>query len=322
MVNPNSAGNHAATRFGYVRIGLSSPTGSWHGMGNNGIVNDDIPMPCDDKDNVDIPYLKKVFEFIEANPNHFDASRVWAEGFSQNSVFSAYMAFCFSDKVLGITQGGSGLALTGQKPYFPGCEGQVAHSDIEECHGNCELCIQTHPCEECKYWPIYPCYSEKKPMISCIHEYTNDPVSVDPANPDEHSSSLYMYEKMMAEGHDPRMFRFSPGDSIKGGHSPPQNYEYWRVGCLGITPSCSKQCETSFLECMNAEFEDGPIAFRKCIADFRFPNLAGCTLDCAPTFDMLKTSEEPAEARFDNFGPGLGTPSPRPDSSLCIANSN
>ena len=73
---------------------------------------------------------------------------------------------------------------------------------------------------------------------------------------------------------------------------------------------------------MNAEFEEGAIAFRKCIADFRFPNLAGCTLDCAPTFDMLKTSEEPAEARFDNFGPGLGTPSPRPDSSLCIANSN
>ena len=93
---------------------------------------------------------------------------------------------------------------------------------------------------ECKYWPIYPCYSEKKPMISCIHEYTNDPISVDQTNPDEHSSSLYMYEKMMAEGHDPRMFRFSPDASIKGGHSPPQNYEYWRVGCLGITSSCSK----------------------------------------------------------------------------------
>ena len=78
-------------------------------------------------------------------------------------------------------------------------------------------------------------------MISCIHEYTNDPVSVDPANPDEHSSSLYMYEKMMAEGHDPRMFRFSPETSgHNGGHSPPQNYEYWRVGCLGVTPSCSK----------------------------------------------------------------------------------
>ena len=103
-------------------------------------------MPCDDKDNVDIPYLKKVFEFIEAHPNHYDSSKIWAEGFSQNSVFSAYLGFCFSDKVLGITQGGSGLAITGQKPYFPGCEGQVAHSDIEACHGNCEACIQTHPC--------------------------------------------------------------------------------------------------------------------------------------------------------------------------------
>ena len=36
MTNEISAGNRAATRFGYVRIGLSSPTGSWHGMGNDG----------------------------------------------------------------------------------------------------------------------------------------------------------------------------------------------------------------------------------------------------------------------------------------------
>ena len=37
MVNPNSPNNHAAARYGYARIGLSSPTGSWHGMGNDGI---------------------------------------------------------------------------------------------------------------------------------------------------------------------------------------------------------------------------------------------------------------------------------------------
>ena len=90
--------------------------------------------------------LKTVFEFIESNPNHFDASKIWAEGFSQNSVFSAYLGFCFSDKVLGISQGGSGLAITGQKPYFPGCEGQVSTSDHEECHSDCETCIKTHPC--------------------------------------------------------------------------------------------------------------------------------------------------------------------------------
>ena len=49
-----------------------------------------------------------------------------------------------------------------------------------------------------------------------------------------------MYEKMTEEGHDPRVFRFSPDENIKGGHSPPQNHQYWQVGCLGIAPACSK----------------------------------------------------------------------------------
>ena len=93
-------------------------------------------MPCNDEDNVDIPYLKKIFEFIEDKPKQFDASRKWAEGFSQNSVFSAYLSFCFSDKILGFTQAGGGLAFTGQKPYFPNCEGQVTYSSWtnENCH--------------------------------------------------------------------------------------------------------------------------------------------------------------------------------------------
>ena len=67
-------------------------------MGNNGIVDDKIPMPCLDEDNEDILYLRKVFEFIEANDDKFDASRIYAEGGSQNSVFSAYLAFCFRFK--------------------------------------------------------------------------------------------------------------------------------------------------------------------------------------------------------------------------------
>ena len=30
-----------------------------------------------------------------------------------------------------------------------------------------------------QYWPIYPCYSPAKPMVVCLHEYTNDGISVD-----------------------------------------------------------------------------------------------------------------------------------------------
>ena len=126
-------------------------------MGNDGVINGTIPMPCSSDDNEDIPYLKKIFEFIESNPNQFDSSRIYAEGFSQNSVFSAYLGFCFNDKVIGISQGGSGLAKSGQRPFFPGCEGHVRWSDHLYCsqnHINCANCIKERPCAECQYWPI------------------------------------------------------------------------------------------------------------------------------------------------------------------------
>ena len=72
---------------------------------NNNIVNDLAPMPCSDEDSKDIAYIRKIFNFVESNPDKFDASRVYAEGFSQNSMFSAYIGFCFPDNVVGIWQG-------------------------------------------------------------------------------------------------------------------------------------------------------------------------------------------------------------------------
>ena len=118
MTNSHSPGNHAAEIYGYARIGLSTPDGNWE-FGNNGIINDDYPMPCSDEDSKDIPYLKTVFKFVEQH-QYLDSTRMWAEGFSQNSVFSAYIGHCFRENVLGIFQGGSGLALHGSRPYFPG----------------------------------------------------------------------------------------------------------------------------------------------------------------------------------------------------------
>ena len=49
-----------------------------------------------------------------------------------------------------------------------------------------------------------------------------------------------MYEKLVAEGHDARLLRFSPSTEFPGGHRDPENKDYWHLGCLGITPSCSK----------------------------------------------------------------------------------
>ena len=76
--------------------------------------------------------------------------------------------------------------------------------------------------------------------MSSMQYCFNDPISVDQEYPDEHSSSMYMYEKLVQEGHDARIFRFAPSENIQGGHSKPRNFEYWQVGCLGITTPCTK----------------------------------------------------------------------------------
>ena len=62
-------------------------------------------MPCADEDSPDIAYMRKVFTFLESQPEYFDMTRVYAEGFSQNSMFSAYIGYCFADNVRGIYQG-------------------------------------------------------------------------------------------------------------------------------------------------------------------------------------------------------------------------
>merc|ERR1712223_1541807 len=144
MKNENAADNKAAARYGYARIGVSTPDGHWT-FGNNNIVNDLKPMPCADEDSKDIAYMRKIMDFIAANPQQFDANRVYTEGFSQNSMFSAYIAFCFPDNVLGVWQGGSGMAITGEPPNLPGCQGQVTASDFADNCQNCKACIESHP---------------------------------------------------------------------------------------------------------------------------------------------------------------------------------
>ena len=48
-----------------------------------------------------------------------------------------------------------------------------------------------------------------------------------------------------------------------------------------------------------------------------FTGLSGCTVDCAPTFAMLATSENPTTAKFERFGAGTGEASEKPTTSLC-----
>ena len=46
-----------------------------------------------------------------------------------------------------------------------------------------------------------------------------------------------MYDRLVTEGHDARLLRFSPSadGTIVGSHKNPKNDNYWQVGCLGIT---------------------------------------------------------------------------------------
>ena len=285
---------------------------------NNGIVSDLAPMPCSDEDSKDISYLKVVFEFIESKPDKFNADKIYVEGFSQNSMFSAYTAFCFHDKVVGVWQGGSGMTLTGERPFVPNQGGQCTMSAYVEYKTKCRT---KDPCTVCQYWPIYPCYSETRPMIDCVMEYTNDGISVQEGS----SSAEHMYGKLLNEGQDGRLLRFSPSDdgTIAGGHKSPQNKAHWQVGCLGITEPCSESCETSFISCVNSKDVSTAAnragSFEDCIESSE--NLSGCTAECAPTYNMLIESETPIEASFayNVFGAATENRSGRRNESLCLA---
>ena len=315
MKATNTDANIAAERYGYSRIGLSSPDGYWT-FGNDGIVNDENPMPCSEDDSKDIPYLQTIFDFIDSKSDQFDNEKIYAEGFSQNSMFSAYVAFCFSDKVIGVWQGGSGMALNGELPDLPGLQAQCTASGYAELG---RACLTTDVCDDCQYWPIYPCYNEARPMVDCVAEYTNDGVSVQ----DGYSSAVYMYDALVAEGHDVRLLRFEPSedDTIGGAHKDPKNAVYWQVGCLGITSPCSEECETAFGECVDSQnastAADQANAFSDCIDEPTFSSLEGCTTDCAPTYGMLILSETPVTDAPDNFGAATEDHGSRPTTSLC-----
>ena len=134
---PNSDQNKAAARFGFARLLVSTPDRDWV-FGNDQVVNDANPMPCQDDKSKDIAYIRKIMAWIKSRNDQFDASRVYSAGFSQNSMFSAYIGFCFNEQFKGIWQGGSGMTLKGQPPYVPNCGGQLAASTFAQCGKGCK----------------------------------------------------------------------------------------------------------------------------------------------------------------------------------------
>lgn len=308
MASPNTVINNLAVRYGFARIGVSTPAGNWV-FGNDGIINDQRPMPCSAKDSQDAAFINKVFDFITANPNVFNAERVYTEGFSQNGIFSAYIGYCHSDKVVGIWQAGSGLGLTSQKEFFH------LHKLQTECTRSMfkkytKKCVnQPNACPGCQYWPIYPCYTAKRPVISCVVDYIGDPITSMRGNPNV-STTWNMYRALVREGHDARLMRFNQ----KSLHSKIKNNDYWKMACLGITPSCSAKCERSFIECVKTTN-----SFTTCIDEDKVKDLEGCTVDCSPTLGMMSESEAPFVKEFSKgkFGANDEMYRPQPEGSVC-----
>ena len=104
-----------AARYGYIRIGISTPRGNWE-FANDGLINDEFPMPCENS--IDMAYLMEIMAWLDSNPDLYDTSRLYAEGHSQNSMFSAYLGFCFHARFRGVFQSGSGMALHGKLKTF------------------------------------------------------------------------------------------------------------------------------------------------------------------------------------------------------------
>ena len=83
-------------------------------------------------------------------------AKIWSQKTTISRRFGIY-SFQYDP----LNLGGSGMAITGDPINLPGCQGQVTASDFANECSNCNACIQSHPCTECQYWPIYPCYSPK-----------------------------------------------------------------------------------------------------------------------------------------------------------------
>merc|ERR1712156_350812 len=94
MKNENAADNKAAARYGYARIGVSTPDGHWT-FGNNNIVNDLKPMPCADEDSKDIAYMEKSWISLLQIHNNLTPIESILKDFHKTPCFLPILHFAF-----------------------------------------------------------------------------------------------------------------------------------------------------------------------------------------------------------------------------------
>ncbi|GMI26637.1 hypothetical protein TeGR_g5416, partial [Tetraparma gracilis] len=262
--NPSADELRAADAYGFHAYALSNPDG-YGTFGNNGISNDDIPLPCSDADSKEIPYARTIIDTIPST------SAIYTSGFSQNAMMAYYYHACF-DRVSGTNQGGSGLALHGVDPTPPGGQVECTFSSAEQ-HG-VPACKVEEPCDECMYWPAKPV----GPLKTCLQTYTNDFLF---------GTDLNMFQTASVPGNDVRRLVFSPSAGVAGGHGWSQDNYDWMVSCLDIVPDCSDTCEADIASCL-ASADPGGV--RQCLED-----TASCAdadgLLCALSKESLSSAE-------------------------------
>ena len=95
------------TSFLDKSLGSTGPMDGAGGFGlefpNNGIINPDNPTPCSPEDSRDYKYIEGTLDFVDSLSS-LDSSKVYFEGFSQNSMYAAYTSVCFADRVAGLWQ--------------------------------------------------------------------------------------------------------------------------------------------------------------------------------------------------------------------------
>ena len=246
-------------------------------------------------------YLSALFdELLAASPSIHAPRQVYTIGFSQNAGFAAYAAFCFPAHVAGVAQGGTGASLNGQPPFPPGNEGTCSPAAHTQFGSSCRTIA---PCTSCQYFPLRPCSppSGRRPLTDCLFMNEGDFMF---------GGDLTMFTLLTEEGHDGRLFRFRGG-----GHTPPQHYYDWAVGCLGVVAPCSPACEPTFSACIASGS-----AFSQCLSSLG--QVSGCAAGCAPTFAMMNLSSAPYDVRFNSgvrFGAStVGAVTTPPTTSICV----
>mmetsp|Transcript_15454 Transcript_15454/g.54126 ORF Transcript_15454/g.54126 Transcript_15454/m.54126 type:complete len:278 (+) Transcript_15454:165-998(+) len=256
---------------------MGSPSTIWArdgfwAFGNDGVSNAEFPLSCGNGESKDVPYLRTIIKsFIPST------SRIYITGFSQNSMFAYNAAACFPDKVVGVNQGGSGLAVKGVPPTSPDKQ--------SECNSSCfakygQHCAKVAPCADC----IGPS------LKSCLFTYTNDSL---------YGSDKNMWDLATANGgygNDVRrtIFEPDPSNGIEGGHAESEDAVACTISCLEINAPCTAACKTGPSKCIKS---GGASSVGKCLAETAVCIDASGSA-CAPSKEALSLVQGPTISVF------------------------